>query len=64
MSWYSRTWAACVVRSCDEEVLRTRALERGWVQREEGGWLCPVHKPYGQMTDVAKRAAGEREDDR
>lgn len=63
MSWYSRTWAACRVATCDAEALRTKAASLGWVERPEGGWLCPVHKPYANMPDAAKAAAGERDDD-
>ena len=63
MSWYSRTWAACAVRSCDQEILKNRAAAGGWIERAEGGWLCPIHKPYAGMPDTARAAAGEREDD-
>jgi hypothetical protein len=63
MSWYSRTWAACRVVSCEAEVLRTKADEKGWLQTENGGWLCPIHRPYSRMPDAARAAAGERDDE-
>lgn len=62
MSWYSRTWAACSVRSCEAEVLKNRAVVAGWVERSEGGWLCPIHKPYGGMPDSARAAAGDKDE--
>jgi hypothetical protein len=67
MSWYSRTWAACSWRAggvqCEEEVLRTKAEDRGWFEKPDGGWLCPRHRPDRAVYDVYRRAAGEREDD-
>jgi hypothetical protein len=63
VSWYSRTWAACTWRSCDKEILRTRALDQGWHLKDEGGWLCPVHRPDRPQYDVRSRASGEREND-
>lgn len=62
MSWYSRTWAACAVRSCEAEVLKNRALTAGWFEKPEGGWLCPLHRPYGGLPDTARAAAGDRDD--
>lgn len=65
MSWYSRTWAACSFRACEREILKNRAVDHGWLERPEGGWLCPWHRPdrVPDIHDSARRAAGEREDD-
>lgn len=64
MSWLSRTWALCAVRSCEQEILRTRAEDNGWYAKPEGGWLCPIHRP-DRITrpDTARAAAGDRDDD-
>jgi len=62
VSWYSRTWAACAVVTCDREILRNRAEDHGWLAKPEGGWLCPWHRPDRVQYDVQSRAAGERDD--
>jgi hypothetical protein len=63
MSWLSRTWAVCAVPSCEQEILRTRAEDKGWYAKPEGGWLCPVHRPDRVQYDVQARASGERDDE-